>query len=228
MNNLKVLIPVVFILTIGCNKNNCETVVAGDMFIISDSSKSHLSNYFASEKVFFTNSSTFQQLEFRINQKIDSLSAHSFFVECPENPDELSPFEGTSQFRQIQITNEALNITITLKHSAAFTTPSGPEPIEDLFIVEEELKDFNSIQSADYGLLLVTPTLNEEVFTNKQALVFFGGKDFLNAETIDPTNPGFENDFLSPRLEVAYNNTEGIVQILDSQNNTELVFERFE
>ena len=228
MKELKILIPVLFFLILGCNNDNCGTVVVGERFIISDTSESHLSNYFESEKVIYINSSTSEQIEFQINQKIESEFDYGLVIECPENADEMSPLEGTSEFRQVQITNEALGITITLQHRAALTLQSSPDAIEELFMVEGELNELNQIQSASYGLLVVTPTLNEELFTNKTAAITFASTEFLNVETINYLNPGFESDFLSPRLEIAYNKNEGIVQILDNQASIELVFERFE
>jgi len=217
-----------FLLIFSCNNDNCDMPVIGESFTISDSTRIHLSNYFESEKVVFINSSTAEEVEFEISDKVESEVEFMQFTVCPENPDEVSPLIGTNEFRQLQIENAELEITITIQHQAALAFESTPQALEQISFFQGELNELNQPQSAESGLLIVTPSTNDEIFALKSDVLTFAGIEFFNVEEINPANTGFNDDFLSPNLEIAYTLAEGIIYINDDLTNSELVFDRLE
>jgi len=232
MKKLKYIFPVLFFLVASCNeKDNCDKWIMGESFTISKSTISHLSNYFDSEQVVFINNSNDEEVIFQITEKLDLKEEYISSIGCPDDPDESINVIGTRQLRQIQIQNTFLGITITVQHQSALATNVNPNAIEHIFILGRELNDLNnplSAQTAQDGLLVVTPTLDVELFTIKTDTLSIFGEEFLDAEEMNPESSGFGNEFISLNLTVGYTKDEGIIYIIDKLTNSELVFERTE
>ena len=228
MNKLIYIFPALFFFVTSCNNDDCDEVVIGESFVILESTRNHLSSYFDSEQVIFINNMNGEEVTFQITQKSTFESEYRSGVECEDDPSKSSPLIGTAEIRQIQIQNTSLGITITLQHQSALRIIENSGAVEQIFILEGELNDLNQTVSAKSGLLVVTPTVNDELFTTKTDTLNIFGKEFLDVEEIKPSNTGFDNDFLSSNLSISYTVDNGIIYINDELTNSELVFERTE
>ena len=228
MNKLKYIFPALFFLVVSCNKDDCDEVVIGEPLVILESSRIHLSSYFDSEQVIFINSMNGEEVVFQITEKLTFETEYRSGVECEDDPSKSSQLIGTAEIRQVQIQNTSLGITITLQHQSALRIIENSGAVEQIFILEGELNDLNQIVSAKSGLLVVTPTVNDELFTTKTDTLNILGREFLDVEETNPSNTGFDNDFLSPNLSISYTENNGIIYIYDELTNSELVFERIE
>jgi len=228
MNKLKYIFPALFFLLASCNNDDCDKVVNDESLVISESTRIHLSSYFDSERVIFINIMNGEEVVFQITEKSTFESEYRSGVECEDDPSKTSQSIGTAEIRQIQIQNTSLGITITLQHQSALRILENFGAVEQILILEGELNDLNQTVSAKSGLLVVTPTVNDERFTTKTDTLNIFGKEFLDVEEVNPSNTGFDNNFFSPNLSISYTKDNGIIYINDEITNSELVFERTE
>lgn len=95
-------------------------------------------------------------------------------------------------------------------------------------MLEGELNKLKQISSANSGLLVLTPTSNDPLFSIKVDTLSFTNKEFYDVYGINPTNTGFEDSFLNQNLLIKYSKLDGIVYIKDDISNVELIFKRVE
>ena len=224
-----IILPIFILIFIACGDNDdCTAVVQGDTFKIVDSTKTYLDNYFGPEKVVFDNLATGEEIIFNITTAKDTFFDYQTGVECPNNPDLISQLKGNVEIRKVQLENSSLNLILSIQHRAALNLVEDAETMEQIFVLEGELNELDQITSANSGLLVITPTSEEPLFTIKFFTQMIGSKEFSDVYEIDPLNTGFEDSFLNQNLFIKYAKSEGIVYIKDDINNIELAYNRVE
>lgn len=229
MNRLKLALLLLVVSTWGCVKNNnCDTVIQGESFALTDSTKVYLSNYFNHERIIFEDVTSGEETVFTVDKAVDTTLEYRTVTECVDNPDLSSQLRGDAEVREVQLRNDSDGLIITIQHRAALAFAENSNSIEEIFVLEGELNNSGQLPSANSGFLVLTPTLNDPLFSNKVDTLSFTSREFYDVYEINPANTGYESSFLNQNLSIKYSKLDGIVYIGNSVSGVEIIFKRVE
>jgi len=203
----------------GCGNedlNLCETPRIGESYMLSDTGQEFVNPYMEANKIIFE-TPTSEEVIFEVNT-LDTISSYSRGGICESNPSEGQTVNGTSQLIKIKLSNHLEFVRPFIIN--LFETPSNGivDNQETLGITFGELFS-NDIEEEDVLFFYQIDTTNTDVNFLDSLDIY--GKVFYSVYEMNSTAA-------SPRIEIKYTKTEGIVYIKDIINLNEFIYNRKE
>mgnify|MGYP005843179161 CR=1 FL=1 len=214
----KIIIGILIILFYGCqNENNpCEVAKEGENYVLSDSAKTYVSNYFNADRIIFKTIDG-DEVAFDVIAK-DTIGSYQVGFPCEVDTSKVQLTHGTSQIIVYSLTNDAVipkPLQVSLYKFPALPTQQTQESL----VVS--LGKYLSNSFSDGDLLFDYNFNNTNTQLNYLDSLLIAGKTFYSV---------FETNYSPyiPKLKIKYSKNEGVVYIKDSQSLVEYIYERKE
>lgn len=213
-SNMFFIFFMLLILNWGCVKNPCESTKTELPYFISDTTKAFISNYIGTERIIFTNKSN-EEIIFQVSEIIDSMISYTGEIVCKEDSSNNQIVEGKSQYIELSLRSTIFEkpfIISLVEHPQIITKRENDENVLISFgAFSESIKQEN--------VLMVHYTLKNSNYTSLKDSLIIGNKVFYNV--IKNTNQ--QN---SPKFEIMYTKTQGIIYIKERTTNQEYIYKK--
>lgn len=224
MSNYKILILLISIVVLNScdNENPCETPREGEIFMLSDSIKSYISNYEDTEKIIFKTEMG-DEVSFDVSELQSNDGEYVFGGMCESDITQSQSVNGTYQLMQLSLSNpiEIEEPLFILLSEAPLANSANDIVVKESINVtsSEWLSDSYSFVDGD-GLFEIRLNDGNDEFILHDSLAILG-KTFY--AVFEP-----QNLLVTPKLDIKYTVNEGIIFIGNTSNGKEYVYERKE
>ena len=209
------VLGLIALLIAGCKKDDpCDTPRQGENYVLSDSVKAYVNNYNSANRIIFTTLDG-TEVSFDVTRK-DTIVSYVVGLPCESDLFQIQSVRGTSEFIEFSLNNPIL-----------WNDPINVNLIKLPEMVERDAQENLSVSLGAYfsnsfedGDELFYKIFNENnPHLNFLDSLVLGGKTFYHVYEWNGTGT-------TPKLEVKYNMSEGIVYIKDPSTGEEYVYER--
>lgn len=210
------IITLLIVLCWGCKQDVCPHEVPGENFLISAETASLITPYQGHSKVYFTDTLG-NEIEFLISEIVNEIVSYSHTQDCVANPEIKQRVKGEREYYEFSLRSEAFERPLNIRLLEVSPAINGRENNEALEIIYGHPSD--GVSQADV-LLYHTPLIElwTSVIIDELAL-----NDKTYREVIISSNTA-----VSPKFDLYYTATEGIIFIQNKETNYRLYYDRIE
>ena len=211
----RIIIGILTILFYGCEKesNPCEVAKEGENYILSDSIKTYVSNYFNADRIIFKTTDG-DEVAFDVIEK-DTIGLYQVAWTCELDTFQGQITKGTSQNLSYSLINNAVISEPLIINALEFPEIPTRQAQESLVV---SLGEYLSNSFGDGDLLFDYSINTANPQLNYLDSFLIAGKTFYSV---------FETNYsgYTPKLEIKYSMNEGVVYIKDPQSLVEYIYE---
>ncbi len=204
------------VIFISCTKNPCEKSIKESSKLLSETTKSYISNYINTKKIIFTNNSG-EEIAFFVSEIIDSMATFSKEIICSEDLSQYQIVEGKNQYIELSLSNPKFEKPLIISLVEQPEQQVNSDKNEKILITYGKISDI----SDQKDILLVHYTLKENIYSIVKDSVTIDGKIYYNI--IEKSNTQNKS-----KIEVKYSKNFGIIYLKDNSTNIEYIYKRKE